>query len=459
MNFEQQLVASCLNSNIAVARINRARIKPKHFKDPLCRDLFAIIMEAYDNSAANAEHVIEYLRNKEYDSIKKALYSNKLKEMSGIDISGFDMSFKLVNKNRQSIEFKDALRATTEKLAAGGDISSIIASHQSRINSISRDEFELDPRNHFQNIRDRDQLRLEQGDFSRAITLHGVFAPWSHYFRDGFLPGTLTTIEAPTGWGKSILCANLLKMALSPLAGQVGKNCLYVYSENQETEAEKRLDAIILDKNYDSLGQFALSEDSLVKMEHLGKDGWGTLISVRAPLKKFTADTIRYLVDWAADEEGVNIDAVFIDSAAHMAATQSAVKTGVWWMDAFAIYGELKSFAEEYNLPVVATRQSKGSTVGSDVDAYSGSDGQKISELLDNIIAAVFHPQEDTISKIRKVKFTKNRGGILDDRLFRYKLLDSLNYISEDDWNTMFQPKTLSDKFKERRAPDADDED
>lgn len=429
MNIERQIISACLKNPQYIARVRRAKIQSKHFKDATNRDIFQIVVRAIDHHAFTSDAIVEFFKNDNYDTVKKPIYLKTLEKLINEDSGSFEMSLAILERERLRIDFLNSLSQSVEQIENGKDLETVIKNHNALITSLSSGSTRLVTEDHFATLRQRDIERMDDEQDAFRLKFIDNFQGFEKYFKRGLTPGTITTLEGPTGFGKSVLIANLTYIATLP---QNGLNCYYVYSENMRIPALARLDSIMLDVDYDLMYSSPVSDKNINFMEKAGLAGYGKLITSRAPYEEFDVDDLRVMLD-DLEDQGIAIHCLMLDSASHMRPKRGAEN---FWLTAYNIFKDLKVLAEERNISIITTRQQKASEVNKkDVDAFGGADGAKISQIVDNIIAGLYNPKEDDIAGIRKLVATKSRdGGQLDKELLRFKMSNSLRYIPEQTW-------------------------
>ena len=222
---------------------------------------------------------------------------------------------------------------------------------------------------------------------------------------------TLNVIAAGTGAGKSLF---MVHHAVSLMRS--GYNVLYVSMEMGESEILKRADANVLDVNINDIDRMSPREFLSRQRDALSdNDGWFVVKeypTCTASISHFR----RQLVDLKR-VRGVYPDVLFVDYLNICASSRLRMSDANSYLYVKAIAEELRSLAQEFDLPIVtATQFNREGMVSSDVNMSNISDSAGISMTADLLLAMIRSEELDDAKKVM-FKQLKNRYGDMTDML------------------------------------------
>lgn len=431
VNFEQMLIAGAISNTEISEKIFKARFEPYDFEDVFAGEIFSACIECHKLGNTSLEAVKTYIQSSDIDTNKKGVFIKYLEDANQIELDMGEFGYRKLLNERKERRFRYLLKKTANDLVYSNiDQKKIYDNHKKQLDILLKEHQDLSIDDYYSMYIEREMER----DRSKS-TVKDVFKfdltlrHFTKYFPRGIAKQTGTIIEGSTGAGKSVFLANLIYLAAHP---KNSLNCLYIYSENRTIEALSRLDAIFLDAEYNSLYNSNLNNQQRSFFAS-GKDndGYGKVFALRAPLANFDAAFIENAIEQLA-EDGVIIDALFVDSPDHM---QPLVDQGVWFQNKGQVYMDLKDLYESKNLIFFGTRpQLESFSKSGELTIQSGAGGQGISRLIDNSIAFNYDPNSDSVSDHRLFTVTKARDGKIDFSRMRYKILPSLRFMHEEDF-------------------------
>lgn len=418
--FESKILAGAIQKSTIFQRLKRAKYNTDDFNNDVYKSLWNLLVEVGNVGDFDSELLLRYLAEKPMLDEQKLVLKTNIEILKEEDLTGVDLSIEVISKEKTK---RDSIKASSEflkKIKAGQDINHSVKTLKQNIDHAISREIIATPNDYYSQIELRDQQRnfnYGQGSVKSLKMIHH-FGCFAKYFDNGLLPETITTLEAETNAGKSVLLINFLKMALDPLNKL---NCLYLYSENRELEAEGRLDALLLKKPYrDSIKKTPLNPEDKFFMKNMVKQGYGQLRTCRLPYGVANVEYIRYLLN-DFEEQGLKIHAIFIDSPDHL---QPKQYQQTYWLNKSAVYEELKALVEEYGVLAVTTRQKNA---GTEIGAYAGAGGQGIARIVDNIIQMEYESR-DMITSQRNIIVAKARDGVIDYIKHVFTITDWLEF-------------------------------
>jgi archaellum biogenesis ATPase FlaH len=440
MNFEKLLIAGMLSDDKLANKISNAKFIKEDFDDPQMASLYSICQECLSLGNSSSSAVKTFIQNTSSIAGNEKLVLNKvIDDLGSVTLDLGEFSFNKLIKERKERRFKSMLKATAYNLLNGNGGPAMYQEHKKKLEAIMQDNLDIAIDDYYEAHADRDLSRLENVQRKDVFRFDLNLRHFSTYFPRGIAKQTGTIVEGSTGAGKSVFMANLIHLAAHP---KNSLNCLYVYSENRTIEALSRLDAIFLDVEYNTLYNKNL-EVSQRKffIQGIEQEGYGKVFCLRAPLLHFNTSLIEAAIT-QLQEDGVTIDVLFIDSPDHM---QPLEDQGVQWQNKAQVYSDLKDLYESKNLIFFGTRpQLESFSKSGELTIQSGAGGQGISRLIDNSIAFNYDPQADSVSDHRLFTITKARDGKIDWKRLRYKILPTLRFMHEEDFQTKF-----GEEFKE----------
>lgn len=275
--------------------------------------------------------------------------------------------------------------------------------------------------NSFSAWEERKDARVEaQKHLGNSIMMTGNLSIFDKAFKRGFEPATITVFGGNTGVGKSLMLLNVAKEAISP---RNKLNGLFVIAENREIESTSRLDAVLLDRDYNFLWPDEETKDREGDMLFSSMDDWGKLYVVKFQVGHFNAEDIRSIFEDFFKVNGVEPQFLIIDSPDHMNPIKWSPKLNERKGE---VYLDLKNICDDYGIPVIGSLPMQASAAKKKtLSAEDGAGSYDIAKIADN---AVFFAStdEDELLNRRTLHVVKNRGGQVFKDPFYFKLKNSL---------------------------------
>jgi len=433
-DFEKGLIAACLQDRKILDRAVMARVKPQHFKDRDCKIIFDVITNlAKEGSEVNFKTVsMTVSLRTDIEDRHKDVIKSKVKSYSTDEVDIAEFSIKTMIEKRRVTDITSAIGEIVDRIHDGSasadelenELSFLIKSLSAKGESIDLSEY---------NTLEAWQSRVaERQLIQQAITdggsgyfrLAGYLNVFEDYFPMGFPPQTITTVGGMTNVGKSHMMNAFAYMSIMP---ENACNTLYIISENRRIETESRLDSIMSGQSADVIarGEPSVVHEKLFKRQR--KKGWGRLFTCKVTVGKFDKSTIEAAIDFIQEHYSAKINVLVIDSPDHMAPVNVSAKA-VSWEKKAAVYNDIKSLADEYNLPVITSVPMQAATEGkADVSSANVAGSYDISKLVDNMIMFLHSPQDDLLNR-RRLKVTKLRGAVMDGKIIALRLKPDLTY-------------------------------
>jgi KaiC/GvpD/RAD55 family RecA-like ATPase len=417
MSLEKKLLTGCLQDESVLLKAKRAKLEPKHLEEGVYRYLYAAMLEISKVDTPAPEVVKQYIQlDDKKDSDDKKALNELVDSLSSSSTVGAGFSLEKLKDVRAEQEAFRLLSDMSNSLLQGEDLDQVLPELQRRSREINAQESDYELFDYSEDWSTRQMERQELGTTS-AITMSMALnmSPFKKYFPRGIQPEELTAVAGPTYAGKSVLLTNLIRVAAHP---ENGMNVLYVFAENRKVQAASRLDAIVLDREYDTLYENNLKDpegDSFFKTAQ--KEGWGKIILGKVTPRQFTADTIRQMIEEIKEDRGIDIDVVAIDSPDHQVPVDAGDQ---WWQNKGLVYWDNKALAEELELIMLCTLPMKASSVGNgSVKSEDVGGSYDIARICDNLIMFNVDP-EDRLLNRGKIQVTKTRDNSTDNKIIYF---------------------------------------
>lgn len=425
-DFQKKLLAGVIQDYTLYHKARRLGFSKDDFGHELLKSVWDCVAAAGDVGSYDVKTLKNYVLAGEGSVSDKTKIVTYIDVLASESLVGFDVSVDVLATAKAKNTIKDSIIKFIDAEEKGLDWSSSLDKMVRAINLTKTSKIAALPDSYFSRISIRNEQREAAyiGNADTSFKCVEELAPLQVYFKPFIAPETITTIEGKTNSGKSVLLINFLRCAIHP---KNKLNCLYLYSENRAIEAEGRLDSLLLGVPYSEIKERKLTPKEVQHIYDMPKNGWGELFTQRLPYGHSNIDTIKRYLD-ELEEKGIKIHAIFLDSPDHMVSTK---KTETWWLGKKAVYEEIKECAEAYSVSFFVTRQTKGETSSKELDAYSGSGGQSIPQLIDNQIIIDYDAKQEMLSGQRKLVLTKCRDGVLDFRRILFRIRDNLLFVPE----------------------------
>ena len=222
--------------------------------------------------------------------------------------------------------------------------------------------------------------------------------PNHRYFTDG-------VSSHNTGGGKSVMMCHVAANAL-----KLGKNVLYISMEMAEERVAERVDANLMSVRMGDLRN--LERDAFgTKIDKIRNKTNGKLIIKEYPMGSAHAGHFRALIEELKVKRGFTADLIVVDYLGICASQRVKNATANSYTILGSVAEELRSLAQEYNVPVLTGVQiNRGGIDSSDMDITDTSDSMKIVHSLDLYIGIVRTEELDELGQVM-IKQLKNRYG------------------------------------------------
>jgi archaellum biogenesis ATPase FlaH len=435
------LLAGCVQDSAILDKVKRTGITPQYFEDQDQKALFTKTLEVSAIGLVNQDTLLAAIQ--EDRKLDQPRLKKIVQDLYEYPVDNSHFSLQVILKRKRELDLRNALKDSASKLVLeGATFEDVSKDLTQKLHSLQTSLQDIEINDYFSNMFSRDVERKYISTSSRSLKFTHDLHHLSFYFPRGLAKQTGTVIEGPTGGGKSLFLANLAYVATS--APNL-LNVLYVFSENRAIEALSRLDAIFTDTIYDRLYEKDGFNLKLIAEIKPGSK-FGELKTLRAPIDNFNATTIENALDMLF-EEGITIDVVLIDSPDHMMPLKDHK---VWHQNKAQVWADLKALYEKWDVALIGTRpQNEGQDKKDSLTIQSGAGGQGISRLLDNSIAFTYDSSGEALADHRIFTVTKARDSRIDWRRLRYKMLPSLRFIHEEDFNKRYGTEVDIDEIFE----------
>lgn len=430
MIFERTLVAGCLQDPKVLRTVRRSTLLPNHISDKIGRYLLELALDIGREGKVTEEIVLECIKqDSSLDSKVKPVYLKTAVDLFKEDIS--NASFTL-GKIQKKVKEKEAIRIAgnvASDIQAGENIEQVLERMSVHLNKIKDTEIAYELFDYVKTYDERKVERLESvGEGSKALKFIDNIRPFQPYFPRGLQPETITAIGGRTGAGKSMFLANMIRVAVLP---ENKLNVLYIVAENSKIETGSRLDAIMLDREYETLFMPVARDprgDSF--FANFEQQGGGGLWIAKVDVGRFSTLHIKAMIE-ECREAGFNPDVLAVDSPDHM--VPEVDKRLSSWEAKGAVYLDLKDLATAEDLIVLTTLPMKASSKRQDkVSAEDAAGSYDISRLSNNMIFFTETPDDKMLSRATMI-VTKNRDGTIDDRHIYFRFSPSRRMIPWDE--------------------------
>lgn len=460
-NFEKILVASCLQDPEILRRAQRSKLKPHHIEDKIGSYLYSAAVEIAKDSPVSKDILLEYVKiDRELDDKQRSFYLKTASDYFDVDISGAAFTLKKIGERVREKELAYTLRDSIDKILTNQEVDEVLEDLYMKVSSLKAVDDAYHIYDYWEDWTERKAERLEvESGSAKSVSIDLNLHPFKRYFKRGLQLQELTAIGGPTYAGKSVMLSNFIHLAVHPVNGL---NVLYIFAENKKIQAASRLDAILMDRSYDSLFMDVLKDprgDDLFK--NAKNEGYGGLKIAKVTPNEFDVMTIKSIIE-DCKAEGFEPDVIALDSPDHQIPLQ---KTHSHWQAKAAVYWENKALATKEDLIFICTLPMKPSSKKSEkVAAEDAAGSYDISRICDNLI--FFNIQEDDRMLSRaSVQVVKNRDGTVDEKIIHFKFTNSLRLVPWEDAMKQYEeeheagleyklsdPTSFESKFKRTSA-------
>lgn len=214
----------------------------------------------------------------------------------------------------------------------------------------------------------------------------------------GWERGTLSTIIAPTGAGKSMFLSNISAATI-----EQGLNSLYVTCEMAEHKIELRHDAYFSGVEINSIvdRQGEVSEAITKKVR-------GRLFVKEYPTKTASVQTIRSLVQRLEATKGFKPDVIVVDYADLLRSSRNFEQKR---FELEGVYEELRALAQEFNVVVVTADQTNRAGLNEEVVTLQSIAESYAKATVCDVIMTVSRRMEDKLANQGRLFIAKSRLG------------------------------------------------
>lgn len=420
LSFEGTLITACIQNEEIFKRARRAGFDSDFFSDNVLYEyLFqqATYLHQIGNPFTKSAFEKIIANDGTLTDREKAAYVAKVHTLLNTRVeSDAELAFDRLKQRKQDRDILELIRSGAQDYKAHKDPAEIIDSLRRGINRLTTLSHEFEIQNFWAEFHKRREKREAVVELSSdRFHFREPLIPFQRYFPRGIPAETLFSVAGPTFAGKSTVLVNMARLAVSPANGL---DTIYIAAENSMEQTGNRLDALILDREYDELfdqeyHEGPLSDIDFTFFRTAKKRGWGDLYIVKVPTKRFDANTIRQIIESVVDQGGAP-KVLFVDSPDHQL---PVAKSDQWWMDKGNVYYDLKDVAEEYQQIVFMSTPMKPSSVKKEAVSNEDVGGSyDISRVLDFQIMFNVDPQDRLLRRGRLV-VTKNREyGLIDNK-------------------------------------------
>jgi archaellum biogenesis ATPase FlaH len=221
--------------------------------------------------------------------------------------------------------------------------------------------------------------------------------------RGGIVPKTLTVIIAGTGVGKSLAMCDFAAAHL-----QAGYNVLYLTMEMAEEKIAERIDANLCNVELDKLADLSKPE-FIRKIDNLKSKTAGKLLIKEYPNGSVSAQHFRALLNELKLKKTFKPDIIYVDYLNICSSSRLRMDKVNSYAYIKSIAEELRSLAQEFDIPVFsATQTNRGGFGSTDVDVTDTSESFGLPMTVD-LMFALMQPEEFAEKQQFLIKQLKNR--------------------------------------------------
>ena len=218
-----------------------------------------------------------------------------------------------------------------------------------------------------------------------------------------------------------------------------GKNALYITCEMSEEKIAERIDANLMDIPLDDLSDLG-KQQYLKKLDKIKSKYMGNLKVKEYPTSTAHAGHFRFLLKELKEKQNYIPDIIYVDylnicSSQRLPAAQSA-NTYTYIK---AIAEELRSLAQEFDVPIVSATQGVRQVAGaSDVSLSDVSESMGITHTADYFFGVITTEELDETDQIMFKQLKNRYGDVSKNRMF----LCNVNKSKMKLYDSTGQPKT-----------------
>jgi hypothetical protein len=428
VNFEEEFIVALLHNPVSLySRAKRAQLSGDFFQDTSLKKIYLVISKMVEEKSEITESsvVTAIALDRSIEVADRTILRNMVSELYEEEPKHSEFSFNVLKARAKGRVFTDALQNTMRSMVeeSASNPDKYIESMYESMRKLRDDKIEINVTlyNSFDSWEKRKEARLQAHlHLGNAIQMTGNLSEFDKVFKRGFEPATITVFGGNTGVGKSLMLLNVAKEAISP---RNKLNGLFVIAENREIESTSRLDAVLLDREYNKLWPVEEISDPKGDLAFASMEDWGKLYAVKFQVGHFNADDIRSVFEDYFKVNGVEPQFLIIDSPDHMTPIKWSPKTNERKGE---VYLDLKNICDDYNIPVIASLPMQASAAKKKtLSAEDGAGSYDIVKIADNAVFFAASDEDELLNR-RTLYVVKSRGGAGSKEPFYFKLKTSL---------------------------------
>lgn len=429
MALEKKLVAGCIRKDNVINKVKTSEVKPYHLDNEQNSYLLKAILDLDSVGDVSASVLNDYINSDDsIDGEKKEALNHRVSNLESLDLTGVNFSLKKISEIAKKKEVVHLLNDVTESFEKNEDIDKVLDDVSKKVRTIQSSDVDYEIYNWMDSFGEREVERSkieEQSEDNLTLGLN-LYPFKDPYFKKGILPKQTTAIGGPTYSGKSVALINFIRLAAHPINGL---NVLYVVSENRRIEAASRLDAVVLDKEYEKLYDDGLDRQGQDFFQNALSDGWGRIFLSKVTINNFDAATIETMLNEVQNKSGEEIDVLAIDSPDHQVPVENLNE---WWRQKGKVYADNKKLAEDYDLINLTTLPLQRDAGEKKVKNEDVAGSIEIARYADNMIFYALGEADRKLNR-GKLKVTKSRDGDVDNELIYMYFSKSMRLLPWDD--------------------------
>jgi replicative DNA helicase len=357
---ERDVLASLLTDKSRIDQVQDI-IKSEHFSSPYLKWAYEKLLayyEKYCDVPKVSYFKIELSKNKDIDEDERSRWYKLIRDIYKkiLDTGSTEYALDELIGFAKNNEVAKIIERGINHLDKGEWKDAIETLYATVEVQVKDKEFEIS--DWLATWEERQKVRKERKDDpskDRRIKL-----PWPEVQKviGGLGPGESTTIASLTNVGKSISLIVCGRRAFID-----GKKVVHIVIEDTKEMVEQRYDSAILGIRYDDLKYFDLKKEEIEKLDRIVSETrtriGSNLRIVKTKPKKTSIVTIIKALN-ILKQDGFIPDLLIIDYADIMIPSKTKYKSEQFRLEQAEVYWEIKSLAEQLNIPILtATQVSK----------------------------------------------------------------------------------------------------
>jgi len=432
MDYDKLLLSACMKDIRTFRKVNRVGFHKYFFDTEVSRYIYNTIdkLSRYDYYDLEAIKTC-IIEDRSVEEGVKRSYLEQAEDLFRVDTSNINLAVDILKEKLYDKEMRALVNRAARQILNKESPEEVYEEMISLRDRVKSSEVNFESYKYYDGWGSRREERLETvEDESRSLKCVGNLSPFGKYFTRGIFKEEITAIGGPTYAGKSILLSNFINIAMHP---ENGLNVLYVFAENRAIQALSRIDAIVLDRDYDAL--FLTSNDPRGDkfFSTAREEGWGDMRAYKVVPGSFTADDIQLMIDECKDE-GFFPDVLAIDSPDHQRSIKPLKDS---WQVKGQVYWDIKALVTRENLIALTSLPMKPSSVkSSSVSAEDVAGSYDISRIVDNLILFNVNQDDAMLGRIT-LQIPKNREGKTDKKNIEFRVKNSLKVVPWEEFEKM----------------------